>query len=375
MHQLRKGTSKFWQNMHEKMHVPSGVHEELTMTDTEPKTQTEHNIPDTKQPTIIMSYNNPASTKPDKEAPCTTTDLTEIPTTQSLLTGLPTELFEQIFSYLSLPSKVCLALSCKGLYQLYSSVLTSNELRFPQAPYFWGIPILTTSGRRKPFLTQLEDSRWACCGRCQKLHPRSEFPKDKLEKSDPFDRACMPCAGIVDLCPCIALTIRDRDHIIDYLKGTASDSSSKKKLYHVSRGLLKDSWNGKTKQHSLVHECNAQAEAVANIRLSVTESDQFLAYSQYSTYLGFHDRELTRVHVCRHLTLKDRLMPLKPSCENCDTHSTVVSGDSELKVVGVTRLLGKGSWSGNEQSVAGPWLTRFTHPYQWYKQCRITSYY
>lgn len=346
------------------------------MTETEPKTQTEH-IPDAKQPTIIMSY-NPASTKPGKEAPCTTTNLAEIPTTQTLLLNLPTELFEQIFSYLPLTSKVCLILSCKGLYSLYSSVLTSSELRFPQAPYFWRIPTLTASGWRKTLLTQLEDSRWACCGRCQKLHPRSEFFKDKLEESNPFDRACMPCAGIVDLCPCIALTIRDRDHIVDYLKGTAasdSSSSSKKKLHHVSRGLLKDSWNGETEQHSLVHECNSQAEALVTIRLSVTESDQFLAYSQYSTYLNFCDRELTRVYVCRHLTLKDRFMPSTSNCNHCDTHSTVVSGDSELKVVGVTRLLGRGIWSGDKQSLTNPWLARFIHPCQWYKQCRITSYY
>lgn len=345
------------------------------MTETEPKTQTEH-IPDAKPPTIIMSY-NPAPTKPGKEAPCTTTDLAEIPTTQTLLLDLPTELFEQIFSYLPLTSKVCLVLSCKGLYSLYSSVLTSNELRFSQAPYFRGTPILTASGRRKTLLTQLEDSRWACCGRCQKLHPRSEFPKDKLEKSDPYNRACMPCAGIVDLCPCIALTIRDRDHIVDYLKGTAASdsSSSKKKLHHVSRGLLKDTWNGETEQHSLVHECNAQAEALVTIRLSVTESDQFLAYSQYSTYLNNCDRELTRVYVCRHLTLKDRFTSFRPNCKHCDTHSMMVSGDSELKVVGITRLLGKGGWSGNKPPAADSWLARFTHPYQWYKQCRITSYY
>lgn len=186
----------------------------------------------------------------------------------------------------------------------------------------------------------------------------------------------MPCAGIVDLCPCIVLTIRDRDHIVDYLKGTASANSSKKrKLHHVNRGLLKDSWDGKeNEQHSLVHECHAHMEAIANIRLSVTKSGQFLAYSQYSTYHDICDSHLlSAVYVCRHLTLDSRFVPISPKCEQCDTHSTVVSEDSELKVVGVTRLLGRESWFGN--MVADSNMARFTSQYQWYKQCRITSYY
>ena len=187
-------------------------------------------------------------------------------------------------------------------------MLAADELRFPQAPYFWERPIRNANDGKR-LLTQLEDSRWACCGRCQKLHPHSEFPEGVLEENGPFDRACMPCAGIVDLCLCIALTIRGRDHLVDYLKGTASDNSSKKrKLHHVNRGLLKDSWGGKeNEQHSLVHECHATMEAIANIRLSVTKSGQFLVYSQYSTYLDFCDRRLlSAVYVCRHLTLDSR---------------------------------------------------------------------
>lgn len=151
MHRFRDSANRCWQNIHQKLHVPSDAHKELTMTETEPKTGIEHISEPVKKPIITVFNNNPTSTKlgwgellrrelssDRKEA---TTSLAEIPVNQPLLINLPPELFEQIFSYLPLPSKVCLILSCKGLYQLYNSVLAADELHFPQAPYFWGRPI------------------------------------------------------------------------------------------------------------------------------------------------------------------------------------------------------------------------------------------
>lgn len=61
----------------------------------------------------------------------------------------------------------------------------------------------------------------------------------------------MSCAGIVDLCPCIALTARDRKHIVEYPR-----SRNKRKLELMSKGLLEDSQNDMN-ELSLLHECNA----------------------------------------------------------------------------------------------------------------------
>lgn len=63
---------------------------------------------------------------------------------------------------------------------------------------------------RMDFLTQLGDDNWACCGRCQRLHPRKESLPRKPKKHGPHKRPCEAWAGIVDLCPFISLTLRDR---------------------------------------------------------------------------------------------------------------------------------------------------------------------
>lgn len=61
-----------------------------------------------------------------------------------MLFKFPMELLLQIFSHLPLPSRVCLALSCKDLYDLFGWVLKAEELRFPG---------LRTMGNHCPRLT------------------------------------------------------------------------------------------------------------------------------------------------------------------------------------------------------------------------------
>ena len=109
MYRFRDSVNKCWQNIHQKLHVPSDAHKhkELTMTETEPKTEIEHISEPVKKPIITMFNNNPTSTKLGwgelrrelfsgrKEA---TTSLAEIPVNQPLLINLPPELFEQTFS-------------------------------------------------------------------------------------------------------------------------------------------------------------------------------------------------------------------------------------------------------------------------------------
>lgn len=78
------------------------------------------------------------------------------------LTNFPTELLDIVFSHLPLPSKVCLALGCKGLYQLYSSVLKTKELNFPRASRNGRRYIITEEyHHRMTLLLQLENHHWA----------------------------------------------------------------------------------------------------------------------------------------------------------------------------------------------------------------------
>lgn len=86
---------------------------------------------------------------------------------------VPVEIFLQIFSYLPLPSQVCLALSCKGLYQHFGSVLEADSLQFPRwSPMRKKYLGTEEYHQRMGLLLQLEDSRWACCAGCY-IHGKS----------------------------------------------------------------------------------------------------------------------------------------------------------------------------------------------------------
>lgn len=112
--------------------------------------------------------------------------LAEAPPTKALLLDLPLELLDYIVSYLPLPSKACLALCTKGLYQLYNTVLKDDQLRFPRMPLIGRRYILTDAYHHSmTLLMQLENRHWACCGRCQKLHPCREFYPREIDTLGP----------------------------------------------------------------------------------------------------------------------------------------------------------------------------------------------
>lgn len=60
--------------------------------------------------------------------------------------------------------------------------------------------------------------------------------------------------GILDLCPCIAMMLRDRKHIVEYLSGTREHH--KPVLNLIKKCLLQDSLNETGKQ-CLYHTCPA----------------------------------------------------------------------------------------------------------------------
>lgn len=143
-----------------------------------------------------------------------------------LLSRLPVELLLEIASHLPLPSQVCFALSCRDLYRLLGAVLATDALHFPRVP-LRRLTARSLSDRylvgeeyrlRMELLVLLEDSRWACCALWQKLHPRPEFHPQYFTWFV-FRRICITGAGLVDLCPCIVLTLRDRRKIVECLMG------------------------------------------------------------------------------------------------------------------------------------------------------------
>lgn len=85
------------------------------------------------------------------------------------LPRIPIELLQNIFSRLSLPSQVCLAVTCKDFYNIFSPVFQASELQFPRL----GQTRKHSDDQdddyyiRMSLLRQLEDNKWACCPSCK----------------------------------------------------------------------------------------------------------------------------------------------------------------------------------------------------------------
>ena len=257
------------------------------------------------------------------------------------------DLLLQIFSHLELPSQVCFAMSCKGLYQAFGPALQADDLCFPRLSSREGRYIHTKEYHsRMTLLTQLEDSHWACCAACQKLHPREEFLSLELFMHSPRRRACIAWAGLVDLCPCITLTPRDRKCIMEYLMGKASD----KLINAINRGVWKTSHNDKGEQ-CVSHECRAYSMAKVNMMLSISDDSQLVLCTQYE--LPSTAPRMESIYICHHSNLRrcvDDELDLIPgavwNCICCRTHLVNLTNPRtpEVIVASATRYLGRGSW-------------------------------
>lgn len=275
----------------------------------------------------------------------------------SLICDLPFELLDRVFSYLPLPTQVCLALSCKGLYELFNTVLQAEQLRFPQLVPRRDEVFLNTRYvlskeyiLRMELLLQLENSRWACCAGCQKLHRRKEFlPLSQLKKY-PLTRLCMFGSGLFDLCPCITLTIRDQKHVVEYLMGDEQQRSTNT-LSFVDKGYLKDSCNDKGERY-LIHKCSFYKTIRVEIVLSLSESGRLIARAHHEVPPTVLDWRMECVSCCRHFHLWrsiTRILTYGYSwrCDSCHTNVAGLRDPNTLDittVVTTTRDLGKGLW-------------------------------
>lgn len=255
---------------------------------------------------------------------------------------LPIELLQHIFSYLPLPSQVCLALSSKGLYALFNSVLGASELRFPAMPRNEESYAMSEECYlRTTLLTQLEDSHWEFCVGCQKLHPCQEFPESLLG----LKRSCSISAGIIDICPCISLTLRDRARVVEYLRSRGT-ANSKRILNSIRNGSLV--LNKDRDGLYLLHTCHAYQNIQAEFKLSVTESNQLISCDRYQTLPAAVATDMDAVPICCNQTLSF-CFSRSTSITNCllcrartVTRTVALPGiNANVRVARVTRYLGR----------------------------------
>ena len=257
-----------------------------------------------------------------------------------MLLELPTEILLQMFSYLPLPSQVCLVLSSKTLHRTFGSVLASKELRFSQMPRNGRTYVVTEEyNLRMALLIKLQNVRWVCCGRCQKLHPRREFSAYQRKDCRPWERTCSEWAGIVDLYPCISLTLRERARIVEHLK-VSEDTS----LNLIKRGVLARDSHGQR----LLHQCKAYSRIQIEMKLCLTESEQLTITTCYEgpNIIALPSREVDdQMLICCSKTWLDAMIPRdKPSwsCLNCHARiKNLSSPQSNAVIAHVVRFLGR----------------------------------
>lgn len=144
-------------------------------------------------------------------------EIIEVKPAHSFLSKLPSELLLEIASLLPLPSRVCLALTCKPFLErideskaLRESIELKLHRKVPKPFNLYRTPFLTP---RWELLRLLESEEWRACKECICLHPVSEFPPDKSENLEPGKKN-RNCAmglqgGYLDLCPCRKFTAHD----------------------------------------------------------------------------------------------------------------------------------------------------------------------
>ncbi|PGH13417.1 hypothetical protein AJ79_03696 [Helicocarpus griseus UAMH5409] len=152
-------------------------------------------------------------------------------TTPSPFTTLPTDLLLEIAAYLKPLPKLCLALTCKSLLHKLDGSKTLRQSRKFRAliddlnPCCCPAPDTVLGTHRWRLLRRLEDERWKCCSGCLKLHPVEEFAREELEKGAD-ERKCVfgKGVGVVALCPCKTMTVREKGRMIRELAATSAEA-------------------------------------------------------------------------------------------------------------------------------------------------------
>ncbi|PYI31887.1 hypothetical protein BP00DRAFT_474056 [Aspergillus indologenus CBS 114.80] len=199
------------------------------------------------------------------------------------LLNLPPELFDMILELLPPPAQVCLLLTCRGLYNVYKATISDvgAQLTFNPRSRIIMFTLDQVTIYRKVLLRLLQNDRWAYCSQCFMLHPRTEFdgsfqvpsPHDWIycfecmvlhsrasfhgtlpAPSPPHSAICTVQSGIVDICPCISLTNRQKFRIARYLAGSPAETYD-----HQYPSIAADGRFSVTEQGShtrvLVHDC------------------------------------------------------------------------------------------------------------------------
>ncbi|CAG7940473.1 unnamed protein product [Penicillium nalgiovense] len=283
----------------------------------------------------------------------------------SAILCLDERILQKICQHLSLVDQVCLSLSCKELYRLFGTIVKHKDLEFPRLLRIRNLILCVNSQDvlRNQLLLRLENRRWGYCAKCLKLHPREEFTRHLLRQSA-LERSCTYYAGIADLCPCISLTIRGRDQLVQILKPPAKPAKTKYGPFEYDfddRG-----------QPGLGHVCEFSTRSGYVVRVAlvlvIKDTGQLCVAARHTTRFSYSDAHLTAEPIFILISSKPHqdILSFVPgrlaskACRKCPTliKKYPLSEDKNQAAFWVVRNLGICKWPADRP---------------WFDQCRLTG--
>jgi hypothetical protein len=275
---------------------------------------------------------------------------TKVRKTLSSCLSMLSRILAKIYQYLPLVDQICLSISCNKFFGLFGAIVKHKVFTFPRLLSI-RVPIPCSRSKDVPrnrLLLRLENHRWVFCSRYLKLHPRDEFEQDFLQ-GPALTRACTYWAGIVDLCPCISLTVRERWRVIQHLR---SPTPGVPQYGPFRLEFTRD------EEPNLLHNCSTGSKAGGKVdsilTLSLNTCGDLILCTQYTLQLSPPDGYLKAepFFTCPH----QGLMPFgisvisvwdQKTYRKCGTrpvmfpkHEDKTKGDFTMR-----RILGTPNWS------------------------------
>lgn len=187
---------------------------------------------------------------------------------------LPREIFDIIFALLSIPDRICFSLSCKRIFASFRSSLDTQKTQLSQLLPAEHRSILWPNAKQRPrnrLLLQLENKRWVFCNDCWILHPRSKWWSAVASGS-----YCPGChllreqkcstlsSGEVDMCPCLSITFRDKQHLMETCKFARAIAHPGHEYYY-NKSLYHPSFTRLTR--FLYHDCTFQSHSFTKVQI------------------------------------------------------------------------------------------------------------
>ncbi|CAG8947593.1 unnamed protein product [Penicillium salamii] len=258
---------------------------------------------------------------------------------KNFILSLPDTVLVKIHEELPVIDAVCLVLTCKRLSNLFPATLKEKDFEFPRLLKLHNPLLCLNYGdiTRNQLLLRLENRRWLYCGQCLRLHPKEVFDRENRYWAPSLIRSCSRYAGIVDICPCAAWTIGDRDRAVKLLKSTSPSGTQFGPFVFQSESRP-------SLEHTRYLGSNEKYDADVAISIYIDDSNRLLVQAKYVLSLANISIPIEPLFSCPHFSLSGSSItcPVSdcPSCLATISKETITENNKTKVLFEVTRNLG-----------------------------------